>query len=123
MFYNIDKNIAVEPRIAFGDLKKDISEQTKSSKKQRCHSPLLSLLSDMKNEISDCKVEKKDEKTEPEQENPLLTFQASWMDNNLFEELEAMEGHSLGIDPLRRRQPPPLMSFDSVASDGGEAER
>ena len=90
------------------------------NKKQRCHSPLLSLISDMKNEKSDSSSDEKDNKTAPGGEEPLLTFQASWMDNNLFEELEDMRG-TIGVSPFSTRRPP-LMSFDSVNSSAGETE-
>ena len=54
-------------------------------------------------------------------DEPLLTFQASWMDNNLFEELEEMgDVHRTNQHENRR---PPLLSFDSIDSVGGEAER
>ena len=53
--------------------------------------------------------------------DPLLTFQASWMDNNLFEEQDDVDSGS-GINPNSTLRPP-LMSFDSVPSDGGEIER
>ena len=43
------------------------------------------------------------------------------MDSNLFEELEEMGGvHKSNLGEKRR---PPLLSFDSVDSVGGEAER
>ena len=54
-------------------------------------------------------------------DDPLLTFQASWMDNNLFDELEEMDSISKSNKNEQRR--PPLLSFDSVDSVGGEAER
>ena len=90
------------------------------NKKQRCHSPLLSLISDMKKEKSDSSSDEKDDKITLGGEEPLLTFQASWMDNNLFEELEDMRG-TVGSSPFSSRRPT-LMSFDSVDSSAGETE-
>ena len=101
---------------------KSKGERSKVTKKQRCHSPLLSLLSEMKNEKSS--IGDKKSENESKSVDPLLTFQASWMDNNLFEELDDIHmGSSMsGVRPFSSNRPP-LMSFDSVASDGGEAER
>ena len=54
-------------------------------------------------------------------EDPLMTFQASWMDNNLFEELEEIDNINKSNKDKQRR--PPLLSFDSIDSVGGETER
>lgn len=75
----------------------------------------------MKNDKSDTSTDTKDKATAPGSADPLLTFQASWMDNNLFEELEDMRG-TTGENPFSTRRPP-LMSFDSVDSSAGETER
>ena len=105
------------------DLNKDTSERSNVTKKQRCHSPLLSLLSEMKSENRDNSIKGKGNEKESESADPLLSFQASWMDNNLFEELEDIHMGSIpGVNPFASHRPP-LMSLDSVPSDGGEAER
>ena len=75
----------------------------------------------MKNEKSDTSVDSKGKTSTLGSPDPLLTFQASWMDNNLFEELEDMRG-TTGASPFSTRRPP-LMSFDSVDSSAGETER
>lgn len=97
------------------------SESVKeSNRKKRCHSPLLSLLSEMKKVDTEDKHEDK-KAASGAVEDPLMTFQASWMDNNLFEELEEMDNiNKVNKDKARR---PPLLSFDSVDSVGGETER
>ena len=74
----------------------------------------------MKKEESECKHKDKKSASGGVDE-PLLTFQASWMDSNLFEELEEMDNiNKVNKDKARR---PPLLSFDSVDSVGGETER
>ena len=91
-----------------------------SNRKKRCHSPLLSLLSDMKKVNTEDKYEER-QGSSGGADDPLMTFQASWMDNNLFEELEEMDSINKSNKDKQRR--PPLLSFDSVDSVGGEAER
>ena len=91
-----------------------------SNRKKRCHSPLLSLLSEMKKVGTEDKYEER-QGSSGGAEDPLMTFQASWMDNNLFEELEEMDNINKSIIDKQKR--PSLMSLDSVDSVGGEAER
>ena len=121
-YFSIEERLDVDKDDAHeGDTKKDEAAQNISSKKQRCHSPLLSLISDLKKENSPKPGESKMGQNTVDSKDPLLTFQASWMDNNLFEEQDDIDSVS-GINPNSTRRPP-LMSFDSVPSDGGEIER
>ena len=122
LYFTIEERLEVdEDDVLEGDTKKDEVAQNISTKKQRCHSPLLSLISDLKTENSPSPGESKKGQNTVECEDPLLTFQASWMDNNLFEESDDVDSVS-GINPHSTRRPP-LVSFDSVPSDGGEVER
>ena len=106
--------------IIFLNLGTQSGSEQESNRKKRCHSPLLSLLSDLKKE--DTEDRHKDKKVAGGRiDDPLLTFQASWMDNNLFDELEEMDSITKSNKNDQRR--PPLLSFDSVDSVGGEAER
>ena len=120
-YFSIEERLDVDKDDVEGDTKKDEVAQNISTKKQRCHSPLLSLISDLKKEKSPNPGESKMGQNTVDSKDPLLTFQASWMDNNLFEEQDDVDGVS-GINPNSTRRPP-LMSFDSVPSDGGEMER
>ena len=122
LYFSIEERLEVhEDDVHEGDTKKDEVAQNILTKKQRCHSPLQSLISDLKKESSPNPGESKMGQNTVDSKDPLLTFQASWMDNNLFEEQDDVDSGS-GINPNSTRRPP-LMSFDSVPSDGGEIER
>ena len=122
LVFSIEERVDVDDDKAHeGETKHDAVAQKMTTKKQRCHSPLLSLISDLKTENSPSPGESKKGQNTVECEDPLLTFQASWMDNNLFEESDDVDSVS-GINPHSTRRPP-LVSFDSVPSDGGEVER
>ena len=122
LVFSIEERVDVDDDKAHeGETKHDAVAQKMTTKKQRCHSPLLSLISDLKTENSPSPGESKKGQNTVESEDPLLTFQASWMDNNLFEESDDVDSVS-GINPHSTRRPP-LVSFDSVPSDGGEVER
>ena len=68
----------------------------------------------MKKEKNDSLIEEKSNDNESKISDPFSNFQASWMDNNLFEELEDIHMGSVSRKPEGASNRPPLMSFDSI---------